>query len=249
MGFPRQVMPPNESRYTAPARGDANGAFYDHYGRALSGPHGRELAAYRNRSFSNSDAASRKPSHAAPPVPTVPSHLTNGGGYGNRSRTSSPMSPEAFTKQPAGYHRQQDYAQPLPTGDPFVSDEPPLSVNTAATTVSPPLPSAATFDGSSQPSQLRVKVKLVGYGVTVMLVVAYSITFDKLKDRIDAKLQRSADVSLSSGSVALKYEIEGEFIKIESEDDMQLAFETGCEKARIENPDQAPEIELLCGRN
>ena len=255
LGFPRQTVPniqwqANESRYTAPAPGrDASGNYYDAYGRTLSGAHGRELANIRLRSFTET---SRRPSANPPPVPSVPAHLTNGGApHANRSQTNSPMSPEAFAKPSASYqrvgHSENAFYDRNRTNpdDPFqmTNDITPLQipVNSAA---SPPLRSAG-WDGPLEPSQLKVKVKVPTEGSTMMLVVSNNISYEKLRDRIDAKLQRNTAVSLSSGSVKLKYLYDDEYVSIQTDEDVQTAFETWREE-HPEGPGQHPEIELFC---
>lgn len=257
LGFPRQAVPSgqwqtNESRYTAPAPGrDTNGNYYDAYGRTLSGQHGRELAAIRMRSLSGSDASGRRPPANPPPVPSVPAHLTNGAAYNNRSQTNSPMSPEAFAKPSGGpprgapldnsfYDRSRMHSE-----DPFHSsaDITPLQIPPSSA-ASPPLRSAG-FDGPLEPSQLKVKVKVPTEGSTMMLVVSNNISYEMLRDRIDHKLQRNTAVSLSSGSVKLKYLYDEEYVSIQTDEDVQTAFETW----REEHPEargQHPEIELFC---
>lgn len=59
-----------------------------------------------------------------------------------------------------------------------------------------------------------------------MLVVPTSISYQSLKDRIDAKLQRSTNISLSTGLVKLKYLDEDDYVSIQSDEDVQMAFET-----------------------
>jgi len=80
------------------------------------------------------------------------------------------------------------------------------------------------------------------------LVVPTTISFQSLKDRIDAKLQRSTSVSLSTGQVKLKYLDEDDYVSIQSDEDVQTAFETWKEQQRDINPGGLGEIELFCQR-
>jgi cell division control protein 24 len=113
-------------------------------------------------------------------------------------------------------------------------------------TMSPPLPN----DGSNIPTQLKVKVHCPSAGSTMTLVVSTNISFQSLKDRIDAKLQRSTSVSLSQGQVKLKYLDDNDYVSIQSDEDVQTAFETWKEQQRDVNTggQQLGEIELFCQR-
>jgi cell division control protein 24 len=85
----------------------------------------------------------------------------------------------------------------------------------------------------------------------MVLVVSTTISFQSLKDRIDAKLQRSTSVSLSAGQVKLKYlDVDNDYVNIQSDEDVQTAFETWKEQQRDLNPasQQLGEIELFCQR-
>jgi len=112
--------------------------------------------------------------------------------------------------------------------------------------MSPPL-----AQESSIPAQLKVKVHCPSAGSSMVLVVSTNISFQSLKDRIDAKLQRSTSVSLGSGQVKLKYlDGEGTYVSIQCDDDVQEAFENWKEQQRDLNPGggQLGEIELFCQR-
>jgi len=81
------------------------------------------------------------------------------------------------------------------------------------------------------------------------LVVPTNISYQSLRDRIDAKLQRSTNVSLSSGQVKLKYIDEDDFVSILSDEDVQTAFETWREQQRDQvMAGQLGEIELYAQR-
>lgn len=80
------------------------------------------------------------------------------------------------------------------------------------------------------------------------LVVPLNISFQSLKDRIDAKLQRSTNISLSdrgANQVKLKYLDEDDYVSIQSDEDVQTAFETWKEQ-RGERIGGMGEIELFC---
>lgn len=112
--------------------------------------------------------------------------------------------------------------------------------------MSPPL-----SQESNIPAQLKVKVHCPSAGSSMVLVVSTNISFQSLKDRIDAKLQRSTSVSLGSGQVKLKYlDSEGTYVSIQCDDDVQEAFENWKEQQRDLNPGggQLGEIELFCQR-
>ena len=81
------------------------------------------------------------------------------------------------------------------------------------------------------PTQLKVRVHCEAASQTLTLVVPLNISYQSLKDRIDAKLQRSTHLTLSErgpreGQVKLKYLDEDDFVSIQSDDDVQTAFET-----------------------
>ncbi|EDU40937.1 Rho guanyl nucleotide exchange factor [Pyrenophora tritici-repentis Pt-1C-BFP] len=112
--------------------------------------------------------------------------------------------------------------------------------------MSPPLGS-----DSNIPTQLKVKVHCPSAGSSMVLVVSTNISFQSLKDRIDAKLQRSTSVSLGSGQVKLKYldSSDGTYVSIQCDDDVQEAFENWKEQQSNLNPGGGlGEIELFCQR-
>lgn len=76
------------------------------------------------------------------------------------------------------------------------------------------------------PTQLKVKVHVPVAQTVMTLVVPTNIAYQSLKDRIDAKLQRSTNMTLSSGQAKLKYMDEGDYISIQSDEDVQMALET-----------------------
>lgn len=123
--------------------------------------------------------------------------------------------------------------------------------------VSPPLQSATSIvsaDSSlspmSQPTQLKVKVHVPAVSQTLTLVVPVTISYQTLKDRIDAKLQRSSSLTLSdrggANQVKLKYLDEEDYINISSDEDVQNAFETWREQKSAGGSNSMGEVELFC---
>ncbi|KAI9691298.1 MAG: hypothetical protein M1820_009761 [Bogoriella megaspora] len=97
------------------------------------------------------------------------------------------------------------------------------------------------------PTQLKVKAYCAAAGCHYTLVVAINISYQSLKDRIDAKLQRSSNLSLSSGQLKLKYLDEDDYVSIQSDEDVQIAFETWKEQHTDQlAAGQLGEIELYC---
>lgn len=80
------------------------------------------------------------------------------------------------------------------------------------------------------PTQLKVKVHCPSASQVLTLVVPLNISYQSLKDRIDAKLQRSTNLTLGDrggeGKVKLKYLDEEDYVSIQSDEDVQTAFET-----------------------
>ncbi|KAL0468199.1 rho guanyl nucleotide exchange factor [Neurospora intermedia] len=99
-------------------------------------------------------------------------------------------------------------------------------------------------DDDMLPTQLKVKVHC-DTGNYITLVVLYDITYEKLIDRIDNKLSRFTTSSIGGGNLRLRYRDEdGDFVMIESDDDIQIAISDWREGLR--NPDSAGEIDLYC---
>lgn len=124
--------------------------------------------------------------------------------------------------------------------------------------ISPPLPSSTPLPapdaGVPQPTQLKVKVHATAAGQVLTLVVPLNITYQSLKDRIDAKLQRSTNCSLSANGtkeqVKLKYLDEDDYVSIQSDEDVQMAFESWREQRGADvgagGVQGMGEIELFC---
>ena len=113
--------------------------------------------------------------------------------------------------------------------------------------MSPPLGSAMSGDSDmGLPTQLKVKVNCDGNYVT--LVVAFNITYQSLVDRIDAKVGRFSSNAIAQGTMRLRYRDEdGDFVTIESDDDIQIAFQEWREAQKQQyHQGQLGEIELFC---
>lgn len=96
------------------------------------------------------------------------------------------------------------------------------------------------------PTQLKVKVNCDGNYVT--LVVAFNITYQSLIDRIDAKVGRFSNNAIARGTMRLRYRDEdGDFVTIESDEDIQIAFQEWREAQKNQfHTGQLGEIELFC---
>lgn len=100
-------------------------------------------------------------------------------------------------------------------------------------------------DGPFQ-SQLKVKVNCDS-GNYVTLVAAFNITYQSLTDRIDAKLARFTNSNIGKGNLRLRYRDEdGDFVNIESDEDIQIAFSDWRENIRGMYSGGMGEIELFC---
>lgn len=204
-------------------------------------------AAIVNRSASNSPSS--LPPRAATQSPAIQrdrlvqqrtaAELANSDYHGGPARRDPGHVPMPRTMTPASsFERSQGTLTPA---------------SMDSRTMSPPLPIQTPVPQDSQsniPTQLKVKVHCPAAGSTMTLVVSTNISFQSLKDRIDAKLQRSTSVSLSSGQVKLKYLDDNDFVSIQSDEDVQEAFETWKEQQKDINPggQQLGEIELFCQR-
>ncbi|KAJ3471891.1 hypothetical protein MRS44_001990 [Fusarium solani] len=218
----------------------------------------------------------RQPSQGnIPAVPGIPQHLHPGHDPNiPRTQTGSPRSEmpiRAQTNSPgAQRERMHQHTGSLggsmaqfPTqpvyprqGTPAAGGNP-LRVDAAAAnsrTVSPAL-GTATLPPSTNPlaspelplpTQLKVRVNTES-GNYVTLVVAFNITYQSLVDRIDAKLARFTSSSISKGLLKLRYRDEdGDFVAIEGDDDIQIAFMEWREGVRNMYAGGVGEIELFC---
>lgn len=153
-----------------------------------------------------------------PAQPMYPRQNTPGPAPGNMLRVDSAMA------------NHRTVSPGLGTG----SFLPPPSVNPLA---SPEMP---------LPTQLKVRVNCDS-GNYVTLVVAFNITYQSLIDRIDAKLARFMNSSVGKGLLKLRYRDEdGDFVTIESDDDIQIAFMEWREGVKNMYSGGVGEIELFC---
>lgn len=235
---------------------------------------GQRLRAASSPDIHNGNPPRKPPSGPVPDVPPFPTHYAYNAAIVNRSQNNSPsgLPPRAGTQSPAiqrdrliqqrtaaelstlgdfqggPARRDPNFAPMSRTMTPASSFERTMTpASMDSRNMSPPLAS----EHSNIPSQLKVKVHCPSAGSSMVLVVSTNISFQSLKDRIDAKLQRSTAVSLASGQVKLKYlDSEGTYVSIQCDDDVQEAFENWQEQQRDLNPGggQLGEIELFCQR-
>lgn len=118
----------------------------------------------------------------------------------------------------------------------------------------PAAPSSNPHDSvTNLPTQFKIRVNCPSASQTLTLVVAPNISYQSLKDRIDAKLQRSTNLSLSDrgpkeNQVKLKFLDEEDYVSIQSDEDVQMAFETWREQSQQRGLGEMAEIELFCQR-
>ncbi|KAI9664716.1 MAG: hypothetical protein M1821_006164 [Bathelium mastoideum] len=195
------------------------------------------------------------------PVPPFPVHYAHHAGI-NRSQSNSPTGASVgrVPSQSPGAQRDRSFqprhpqelhypeyedSSAQPNGRPVAYPR--------STTQPPPVQDSRPLSPRSDdypppsPTQLKVKVHCESAGCTYTLVVAINISYQSLKDRIDAKLQRSTNLSLSSGQLKLKYLDEDDYVSIQSDEDVQIAFETWKEQHMDQIvAGQLGEIELYC---
>lgn len=215
------------------------------------------ISQQRSRSYSTPDingpngpngAVRRLPNGSVPAVPGIPPHLHPAYDAGiPRSNSNSPSNtlPMRSNTQSPGLQRERMTAQPH-----YVSGPGPQYTRSNTTqipmsamdnrTMSPPLGDVPL------PTQLKVKVNCDGNYVT--LVVAFNITYQSLIDRIDAKVGRFSNNAIARGTMRLRYKDEdGDYVTIESDDDIQIAFQEWREEQQNQfHTGQLGEIELFC---
>ena len=212
-----------------------------------------------NRQYASNNQASHIPDVPVPPFPVHYAHHPNV----NRSQSNSPTgAPDARVPSQSPGSAQRDRSTQArhlqEVKYPDYEDNPvrqsgrppafPRSV-TQAPTVQDARPLSPRSDDYPlpRPTQLKVKVHCESAGCTYTLVVAINISYQSLKDRIDAKLQRSTNLSLSSGQLKLKYLDDDDYVSIQSDEDVQIAFETWKEQHMDQIvAGQLGEIELYC---
>lgn len=211
-----------------------------------------------------------------PAVPGIPSHLhpahdsaiprSNTGSPRNdipiRSQTQSPgMQRERmhghsgslggqmtqFPSQPV--YSRSNTPGPPGTGlrvDSIAANSRTVSPALGTATLPPPSANSLASPDMPLPTQLKVRVNCDS-GNYVTLVVAFNITYQSLIDRIDAKLARFTASSIGKGMLKLRYRDEdGDFVTIQSDDDIQIAFMEWREGVRNMYSGGVGEIELFC---
>ncbi|KAL4776438.1 hypothetical protein BDW60DRAFT_176294 [Aspergillus nidulans var. acristatus] len=167
------------------------------------------------------------------PVPPIPAHMANMKAPVSRSQNNSP------TNQPL----------PIRTNHSHAFHEPQYSDGRAAAPLSDQPTSPLSHEPEEEPfmpTQLKAKVNFDENYVT--LVISSNIGFRTLTDRVDAKLARFTNRSIGSKTVRLRYQDEdGDFVTIDSDEAVQLAFVEWKEQHREELArGQVGEIQLFC---
>jgi cell division control protein 24 len=267
----------DHNRYTAPAmprapsRGSQTPAeAYQMNGRNAQRPSLPAMATQqaqanaaqqRSRSYSTPDINGQNgnrrlpngpPSGPVPAVPGIPPHLHPAYDAGiPRSQNSSPNGlPVRSNTQSPGIQRERLAQNQQFTSAPQYNRSNTTQIPITAAdnrTMSPPLGGRTSGDNEmSLPTQLKVKVNCDGNYVT--LVVAFNITYQSLIDRIDAKVGRFSNNAIARGTMRLRYRDEdGDFVTIESDDDIQIAFQEWREAQKHQyHTGQLGEIELFC---
>jgi cell division control protein 24 len=216
----------------------------------------------------------RQNGQSVPAVPGIPPHLTHERHDSNipRSNTGSPANVpiRSATQSPSvQLQREKAYGGTMaqfPAQPVYPRQSTPSNGMSSLPPPGPPPPGVAPMApqgrGVSQspaigqltepdfpmPTQLKVKVNCDS-GNYVTLVVAFNITYQSLIDRIDAKLNRFTSSSIGKGNLKLRYQDEdGDFVTIESDDDIQIAISEWREGMRntYAGPGGVGEIELFC---
>ena len=211
-----------------------------------------------------------------PAVPGIPQHLHPAHDSSiPRSQTGSPRNdlPIRTNTQSPGAQRERmhqhsgslggsmQFSQPVysrgntpnpaPGGNPLRIDSVAANSRTASPslstgTFSPPTSNPMSATEMPFPTQLKVRVNLDS-GNYVTLVVAFNISYQSLIDRIDAKLARFTSNSIGKGMLKLQYRDEdGDYIVIQSDDDIQIAFMEWREGIKSMYSGGVGEIDLYC---
>jgi cell division control protein 24 len=245
--------------------------------RPGAGMHSAQAASAlpRNRSASSPDIQNQQrapPRGPQPPVPDVPAGYQAYPHMIARSQSNSPnlqnnMPPRGPSQSPQLYRGERGYNRgqqdPSPTTRHNGNLQRTLTPVSRSESFSPaPQASSSTAmpaGDSSPPTQLKVKVHCPSAAQVLTLVVPLNISYQSLKDRIDAKLQRSTNLTLGGGPgsatkekenvVKLKYLDEDDYVTIQTDEDVIEAFETWQEQRGDHNEGLGMgEIELWCQR-
>lgn len=238
----------------------------------------QQMPVPRNRSASSPDIHNNAQQRRGPqpPVPDMPPGYQSYQHMVPRSQSNSPNLPfqngmpsRAPSQSPQlrrdqSFNRQQD---PSPTSqypydgrsDMRGAQYPSSRAMTPVGALATPPPSTGTPlppNDMSPPTQLKVKVHAPSASQVLTLVVPLNISYQSLKDRIDAKLQRSTNLTLTPGPnkdnlVKLKYLDEDDHVTIQTDEDVLEAFETWREQRGADFTGEGTgmgEIELFCQR-
>ncbi|KAG6127577.1 hypothetical protein E4U38_006197 [Claviceps purpurea] len=221
-------------------------------------------------------ARQRHPSQShIPAVPGIPQHLHAAyDGNASRSQAGTPRNelPIRTSTQSPGAQRMHQHSgslggnlshlagQPIysrgttpgPTGgnslrvDSAAANSRTVTPSMGTGNSVPPTSNSLASPDMPMPTQLKVRVNCES-GTYVTLVVACNITYQSLIDRIDAKLARFMPSSIGKGMLKLRYRDEdGDFVTIQSDDDIQIAFMEWLEGTKALIPGGVGEIELFC---
>lgn len=87
-------------------------------------------------------------------------------------------------------------------------------------------PAGSAASSGPNPISFRVKVYVPSEGTSFTLVVSSVVTFETMRDRIDAKLSRTTNLTFLTGNLRLQFEDEdGEMITMQNDDDVQTVFD------------------------
>lgn len=183
------------------------------------------------RSQSNSPSLNGMVNSQHPPARGMSPHMQRERGYPPQRMAQDP-SPTSYNGR-GPFINGGRMMTPLQERDGAFSPPPSFQQQSTAPAAlqSPPMHQTSFTD--APPTQLKVRVHCDAANQVLTLVVPLSITYQSLKDRIDAKLQRSTTVTLSDKgptregqtAVKLKFLDDNDFVSILSDDDVQTAFE------------------------
>jgi cell division control protein 24 len=191
-------------RPSLPGMGSSNGISQQSRMRSASSPN-------IHHHLPNSSSLSKvSPGGNIPPVPSLPgTYIPYSGGPAviNRSQNNSPISPQLPIQ---GRPDTQDYGNGT-------------STPTSSGVLTPP-PGAMS----------QVKIKIQYNGDKLAIVVPYSIPYAQLIDRIERKVRicgNGPEIS-PTAPIRIRYQDEdGDFISMNSDDDVMMAFDVACEGA------------------
>jgi cell division control protein 24 len=216
--------------------------------RSASSP---DIANPGLRNYQQGQAPNVPPVPDLPPYPAAYSHVPQQ--VLNRSQSTSPAVPgvvqpnmpiRSSTQSPSQQHARLTGSMQRSIPSAMQPNGASMAGRGAFAAAEARIENIGVAQNLGLPAQLKVKVHCEIDLSTFTLVVSPNITFQTLKDRIDVKLQRSSSVTLSSGKVKLKYLDEDDYISIQSDEDVQMAFETWRDSQRAINAIGIGEIDL-----